>query len=376
MGRWLSLKKIVLFALVVVFIVGFFSYRSVLENSSNSMTKISITEKGPLKEEPEFKGFELGKMSPGRTKSKVLRIENKLDNEVLVKNLHIKLRLLKDGNLLNMDSKPATNYLDNMKVKVEFEAPSGSDRRNLFEGNFKEFSDGIDCRISVPKGHSVDVFYTILMDESANSDVAGIECDANLTAKVAKLDLEGKDKRLTNIITDISGHWAFDCIKSLITRGIIKGYPDGSVKPSNNITRAEAAVIIAKATNFNPTGKKISFKDSIPDWAQDYVAELVYEGVFTGYPDGRFLPNEFISRQEAACAIVKALGSGGLDEELKFKDAENIGDWAKSWIKTGIDRNIISGYPDNTFRPKEKITRAEVITIICKAEGFHDDHNK
>lgn len=376
MRRWFSLKNVVIFALAIVVLVGFFSYRSILENSSSSMTKISITEKGPLKVEPEFRGFDIGEMLPGRVRSKVLRIENNLDDEVLVKNLYVKLKLLKDGKTLDINSNPAINYLDNMKIKVEFEAPSGSDRKSLFEGSFKKFSDGIDCRISIPKGHSVDVYYTILMNEHANSDIAGIECDANLTAKVAKLDIKGKEQKLSNIIPDISGHWAFDCIKSLISRDIIKGYPDGSVKPNNNITRAEAAVIIAKAANFNPTEKRIHFKDPIPDWAQDYVARLVYEGVFTGYPDGRFLPNEFISRQEAACAIVKALGSGGLDEELKFKDAEYIGDWAKSWVKTGIDRNIISGYPDNTFRPKEKITRAEVFTIICKAQGFHENHNK
>lgn len=334
------------------------------------MTVISITEDGPVKTKPKPKGFEFRDLFPGQVKSKVLRIENGLDHEVLVKNLYIKLELFKDEEKLDKNGKIAKNYMDNMKIKVEFKAPKSESKKELFEGSFTEFADGIDCKISIPKGLYTDVFYTILMDRKASANFAGIECNANLTAKVVNINLEDKSKEVAKKIPDIKDHWAADGTSALISRGIIKGYPDGSIRPNDKITRAEVAVIIAKAMNYNPTGKKVEFEDPIPDWAADYIAELVYDGVFTGYPDGKFRPHEFISRQEATCSIVKALGDSGLEEKLEFKDAEEVGDWAKSWIKTGVDHNIVSGYTDNTFRPKKNVSRAEVFVMICRALGW------
>lgn len=370
MHRFSVFKNIIFLVLLVIVIVGFFSYRSVLGNGNKNMTVISITEDGPVKTEPNFNGYDFGELFPGQVKSKILRIENGLKHEVLVKNLYVKLELFKDGKKLDKNNKLAKNYMDNMKIKVEFKAPKSESRKELFDGSFTEFADGIDCKIPIQKGLYADVFYTILMDERTSTDFAGVECNANLTAKVVNIDFEGKSKEVAKRIPDLDGHWAADGTSALISRGIIKGYPDGSIRPNDNITRAEAAVIIARSMNYSPTGKKVQFKDPIPEWAADYVAELVYDGVFTGYPDGKFYPNDFISRQEAVCGIVKALGDSGLEEELGFRDAGEVGDWAKSWVRTGVEHNIVSGYPDNSFRPKKNVSRAEVFVMICRALGL------
>ena len=172
-----------------------------------------------------------------------------------------------------------------------------------------------------------------------------------------------------NKFKDIEGHWAENQIKNFIQKGYIQGYSDGTFRPNRNTTRAEFISIINRAFGFIEKGTE-EFNDVNPgDWFYDEVLKAVKKGYIQGYGDGTFRPNDSISREEA-CKIVgiilKANGYGN----TKFKDDNEISEWSKQYIKGLVDMGIIKGFEDNTFRPKNKATRAESVTVIKEASEY------
>lgn len=171
-------------------------------------------------------------------------------------------------------------------------------------------------------------------------------------------------------ISDISGHWAEQAISALLDKNYISGYPDGTFKPDNPVTRAEFLKILTSVLNISPsTGGTSQFSDvSTDDWFFGYVVAAVEKGIVSGYPDGTFKPNNPITRQEAAKIIVKA---SGIDETLVdakgalfgIKDAGEIAEWANAFVATALDKGLMKGDPSGAFRPDASITRAETATI-------------
>lgn len=91
-----------------------------------------------------------------------------------------------------------------------------------------------------------------------------------------------------------------------------------------------------------------------------------------------FKPDNYITREEMVAVLIRAFNITLEDEslELPFADKDHIGQWALEYVKAGYENGIIEGYPDNTFRPKNPITRAETFTIICKLMGWHEEHSQ
>lgn len=170
---------------------------------------------------------------------------------------------------------------------------------------------------------------------------------------------------------DIAGHWAQENIVKLAEKKIINGYPDGSVKPDANITRAEIAVILVKAAGLEPAETiTLTFKDAadIPDWSKGYVQAAVDAGIISGYEDNTYRPSRNLSREEMVVLMMKAFEFGSSENtELAFVDAEAIGGWAKAFVAKSVEMDFVKGYPDNTFKPKRSVTRAEAFTVLVKA---------
>lgn len=109
------------------------------------------------------------------------------------------------------------------------------------------------------------------------------------------------------------------------------------------------------------------FKDIENHWAKNQIVELIDKKIINGYGDSTFKPNSSITRAELAVIIVKALGLPIQNGITKFKDDNSIPEWAKSYIKTAAENGIISGYSDSTFKASQQCTRQEIVTMVIKA---------
>ena len=147
----------------------------------------------------------------------------------------------------------------------------------------------------------------------------------------------------------------------------INGYPDGTFQPDGNLTRAELAQILYNMYGNNRTGLSTTYTDvQSSQWFHGAVAFCQDSGYLIGYPDGTFLPNQRVTRAELSTAITR-LKSLTLTATHPFSDVGNH--WGREYIGALFQAGNISGYPDGSFRPNNDITRAEAVTIICRAEN-------
>ena len=161
----------------------------------------------------------------------------------------------------------------------------------------------------------------------------------------------------------------------------IVGYEDGTVRPENNITRAEVATIFFRLLTEESREAYYSevnaFTDvSDGDWYNNAISTLVNADIITGYTDGSFRPDAYITRAELA-AIASRFDdiSGG---ETRLTDID--GHWAEELISSAYNKGWVDGYPDGSFRPDQNITRAEVMTLVNRVleravdqDGMLDD---
>ncbi|HPT69772.1 MAG TPA: S-layer homology domain-containing protein, partial [Syntrophomonas sp.] len=167
--------------------------------------------------------------------------------------------------------------------------------------------------------------------------------------------------------SDIQGHWAESQINAWVDKGLAQGYPDGSFKPDNTISRAEFISLTNHAFDFTETASS-SFSDvAANDWFADEIGKSQAAGYITGYQDGTMRPNQVISRQEVATILAKitkldtATNHATLDS---FKDASDIPAWSQGAIVAVVAKDLMHGYPDQTFRAPKSISRAEAIISL------------
>jgi hypothetical protein len=189
------------------------------------------------------------------------------------------------------------------------------------------------------------------------------------TPPTKELEISPDDPEKTpgiEMLKDIAGHWAENNIQELVALGAISGYPDGTFKPNNNITRAEFATVLVKAFQLEPQSGKV-FKDTAGHWAQEAISTAASYSIVGGYSADTFGPDDLITREQMAVMVVKAAELAPATVELSFTDSDSISEWAREAMTTAVASGIIGGYPDNTLRPKGNATRAEAATIIVNA---------
>ncbi|WP_148464727.1 S-layer homology domain-containing protein [Peptoniphilus harei] len=149
----------------------------------------------------------------------------------------------------------------------------------------------------------------------------------------------------------------------------IAGYPDGTFKPGKEVTRAEAVRMFVTLVNEgkelpkNPTTK---FKDANNKWYSDEINFAVSKGFISGYSDGTFKPNQGITRAEFA-QMIAVFVKDGYPGSSNFKDVK--GHWASNAIDQLYGNKKIKGFPDGTFKPDQKLTRAEAVTVLNSVFG-------
>ncbi|NMB40528.1 MAG: S-layer homology domain-containing protein, partial [Firmicutes bacterium] len=173
-------------------------------------------------------------------------------------------------------------------------------------------------------------------------------------------------------LSDVEGHWAQGTIQELVGEGIIAGYPDGTFRPNNKITRAEFATLIVKAFHLKAGPGKV-FVDTAEHWAKDDIKTANHHGIIKGYSDNHFGPDDPITREQMATMITNVTKVDTRENGKTFTDSAQIADWAKEFVDKAAATGLIAGYPDGTFKPKAHATRAEAATVLDRGRKLFID---
>lgn len=245
-----------------------------------------------------------------------------------------------------------------IQSRIENEARSGAiteDNRRDFTQEFDRIKDVENAFRSSDNGLSDWEVMTVARD------LDRLDAEISRTAsKPPKIDTSGA-------AADTRGHWAEQYIALLSKRGTIGGFPDGSFKPNDYITRAQFAAIASRALNLPPAGRPANFKD-VPAkyWAANVISQVSEAGLVTGFPDGGFRPEDKITRAQALVILAKALHNPNADTAAvdRFKDGGTVPTWALPSVAKAANAGIIVSHPDpESIKPNELATRADVAAL-------------
>ncbi len=143
----------------------------------------------------------------------------------------------------------------------------------------------------------------------------------------------------------------------------MNGYNDGTFRPDSPIKRSEASQLIASLLMEKNSGGDYLFKDvDTAAWYFDAVSQLTGYDLLSGYPDGTFRPDSTITRAEFV-TILSRFPHTDIGTETEFKDVPSS-HWANGAVQTAVSQGWTNGYPDGTFRPDKTITRAEAVAML------------
>jgi len=174
-------------------------------------------------------------------------------------------------------------------------------------------------------------------------------------------------------LSDITGTEFEKQITNLVDAGVIAGFPDGTFKPDQEVTRAQFAKLIAVAMNLNSTGFTTStFSDVAPDhWALGFIEAVAAKGWVQGYPDGTFGPEKSITREEMATLMVRVLGR---EEQAKkyteafvmANDCAKVSEWAFGAVTMAYhtDVQVLTLQPGQLINPQTPATRGETANAV------------
>lgn len=284
---------------------------------------------------------------------------------------------------------------------AEYEAATGLDRTAPNAPDLEETEVTTDELTYTIKG-SGEVNTTVIIsgagsyEESAGSD-GDFEIDVDLTGNdtkntfsVSLKDLSGNISSATKIsitssatktedesdeesssrteFTDLDGHWGEEYILKLAGLGVVSGYGDGTFGPNDYVTRSQILKMALLAFDHEVSDEKEEqFTDvSSDDWYYSYVTYAKSIDVIEGYDDETFRPDNYVDRAAALKIILGAFGAE-IDDSItpsNFTDVDS-GAWYSLYAAYAYNEGIIEGYDDGTFKGGQYITRAEVAKIIA-----------
>ncbi len=206
-------------------------------------------------------------------------------------------------------------------------------------------------------------------DRDDDDDVRGIHIEVN-----------GKKVELTFRDVQNESAWALQYIAELVKRGVFTGYEDGSFRPNQKVTRIEAITaavrqmgLRAQAESAAEMATELNFKDADKiekkyPWAVGYVAVAVENDLFLE-TESEVKPEQPADRLWSTILLVKALGledeaKAKMNAELNFKDKKEIPAGAVGYVAVALEKGLVTGYENNTFRPNQPVTRAELAAIL------------
>lgn len=174
---------------------------------------------------------------------------------------------------------------------------------------------------------------------------------------------------LPNVVfgSDYTDHWAKDTIQEWFDNEKIKGYEDGSFKPDNSITRAEFMTMVNSAYDFEELAD-IDFSDAdAEEWYYVEVQKAVEAGYIVGDNDDTVRPTDEITRQEVAVVITRLNELEENTDISAFTDKDEIADWAVGFVGAVKEAGYMIGDDNNNFNPTNDITRAEALVTLDRS---------
>ena len=280
---------------------------------------------------------------------------------------------------------PITLELASLKVKADKAATVTTDSNTWYtikasgtvDGSFSYITVDVPTSIANAKSlaTSGNKDWTNTLDFGNGSTIKEWKSDevkvtlkcTSTTTPINPNPTPGGDKEPSDL--NITDHFAY-----------IIGYPDGEVKPTGNITRAEVATIFFRMLKDEAREKYWMTENRYSDvkktdWFNNAVSTLSNMGIIDGYPDGSFHPNAGITRAEFA-KIAVSFFKDYVGETIGDRFTDISGKWYTTYINLAAELSIVNGYPDGTFRPENKITRAEAMQIVNNTlrRTPHKDH--
>lgn len=169
--------------------------------------------------------------------------------------------------------------------------------------------------------------------------------------------------------SDSSNHWARESIELLATKRIVFGKSEDRFAPQHSITRAEFAALLVRSLGLKDGGNTMHFSDIQPsDWFYGDVSIAAQYGLVSGLGDGRFQPNDSITREQMAVMAANALAISGSVEGAAavFHDQDDISPWARSAVEHMVKQGIMNGKQSLHFAPKDEATRAEAVIVLMR----------
>jgi hypothetical protein len=218
---------------------------------------------------------------------------------------------------------------------------------------------------------------------SASVPLSGTKNEASIAVvEIGKTDraiesLPAKSNKISqaNGLSDITRNWAEPFIRVLVTKGIIKGYPDGTFKPNQLVTRAEFAALLDRTFNLAPIKPTKKFAD-VPSnhWAAQVIQKAYQSGFLAGYANDIFAPDKNILRVESLVSVIngnKIEPMGTLDLDGVFSDASQIPSYGKNAVVAATQRCVVAGVdydnnrlPGGNLNPSVGATRADMAALI------------
>jgi len=163
--------------------------------------------------------------------------------------------------------------------------------------------------------------------------------------------------------SDHSGHWAAEIIDKWLEEGLVSGFPDGTFRPNEGVTRAQIARLVNTVFGFGEAAE-IAY-DDVPSnaWYAKDIAIAVKAGYLKGYSERVMRPEQPITRQEAATVLARLLNLPP-DESAADVYKDPTPAWSKGSVGAVTKAGLLQGYPDGTFRPSRIVSRAEALVIL------------
>jgi hypothetical protein len=172
-------------------------------------------------------------------------------------------------------------------------------------------------------------------------------------------------KSFSDVTADTCG-WAKNPIELLAGAGFVSGVDGDCFEPDRPVTRAEFASLLVRALGIQAGSADANpFKDvQAGRWYADPVKAAYGAGLISGDEDGTFRPDSAITREEVATALARAMKLQPTDREMTFADLDRIAAWAREGVAAAVEKGLIKGFPDGTFRPGDTASRAQCAVMV------------